>query len=130
MRRLVISVFLAICFILGWLLLRGPEPGQDAADIALMDYGGAVFRQHCGPCHSAETTHVAPGLSGLFGRTVGSTSFPSSPALIAADFIWNPDRLDAFLTNPRGYIPGNQMVFYGLDGAAAREALIVYIENL
>ena len=77
------------------------------------------------------TSHgTAPGLRGLLGRQAGTTPFANSPALKAAGFVWDANRLDDFLQDPRGVIPGNQMAFFGLDDPEKRAAIIAYITSL
>jgi cytochrome c len=43
---------------------------------------------------------------------------------------WTRERLDAFLANPRGVVPGTTMQFPGMADAAERARLIDYLETL
>lgn len=126
---IIIPAFLAIALGFVWFFLQDADP-LHASDPALVSSGENVFNQYCSTCHAADTTPIAPGLAGLLGRRAGSTSFPNSSALSSAGFEWTAERLNAFLTDPRGYIPGNQMAFFGLEDAADRDALIAYIAAL
>ncbi|WP_169332243.1 c-type cytochrome [Henriciella marina] len=85
----------------------------------------------CQSCHTvAEGARdlVGPNLHGVFGRTVGSVDgFQYSRALQEADFVWSPERLEEWLANPRGYLPGNRMSFSGVRKPEARHAVIAYL---
>ncbi len=92
--------------------------------------GRRIFRQ-CSSCHlvEAEAGHlVGPNLHGIFGRQVGAKEgFTYSKALQEADFIWTPEKLDDWLTNPRSFLPGNRMSFVGVRRPSDREAVIAYL---
>ncbi len=48
---------------------------------------------------------------GVIGRTAGSREeFNYSDTLKTAEFAWTPDRVDDWLANPNGYLPGNTML--------------------
>jgi cytochrome c len=91
--------------------------------------GEAVFVANCAQCHvvGSDKWSSAPSLRNLLGRKAGSTSFPYSPAFRQADFVWNRETLDTYLADPRGMVPGNQMVFFGMPNAAERSDLIDYL---
>lgn len=90
--------------------------------------------QRCYACHS-----VAPGESGLEGpnlhgvvgrRAAVAAGFAYSPALRARGrdgLVWDPATLDAFLADPQGFAPGNNMGFFGLRDPQARAALIRFL---
>lgn len=103
-----------------------PAP-YSQADYSL---GRRTFK-NCQSCHTiAEGARnlVGPNLHGLFGRKVGTLSdFQYSDALQSADFAWTPERLEEWLTNPRGYLPGNRMSFAGVHRPDARHAVIAYL---
>jgi len=85
----------------------------------------------CASCHTlgADEPHmVGPNLHGMFASRVGAAEgFPYSDALQAADFVWTPVELDAWLANPRGYLPGNRMTFAGLRNETDRRDLIAWL---
>lgn len=103
-----------------------PAP-YDTADLA---NGRRQFRR-CSSCHTVQEggpNRVGPNLHGLFSRHVGTVDgFNYSRALVEADFEWSPDHLDAWLSDPRGYIPGNRMTFVGLRDEADRRDVIAYL---
>ncbi len=75
--------------------------------------GKRSFQGRCSACHTlaADSGDIAgPNLWEVFSRTAGGKeSFDYSETLARADFVWSPDRLDAWLADPEGYLPGNIM---------------------
>jgi cytochrome c len=91
--------------------------------------GEILFRQRCIACHTAEQpSPLAPSLTGVIGRTAGTTAFAYSPALKKSALKWTPANLDRFLTNPSKVVPGTMMVI-SVPVAADRQALITYLAN-
>ncbi len=84
--------------------------------LAEADYlrGRLAFQQRCSACHTlAEgALHLAgPNLWSVIGQTAGSREeFSYSEAMRNAGFAWTPDRVDDWLANPDGYLPGNTML--------------------
>ena len=105
-----------------------PAP-YNTADIA---HGKALFAQ-CRSCHTAVeggADMVGPNLYGVFGRVAGTKpDFNYSPALKAAGFTWEAQHLDAWLKDPRGYLPGAKMTFAGLQDEKDRIDVIAYLKT-
>jgi cytochrome c len=99
-------------------------------DTANWDAGRRQFRR-CGSCHTVTAdggNRVGPNLHGVFGRQVATANnFDYSTAMENADFVWTPDQLDAWLANPREFLPGNRMSFVGLRNEADRINVIAYL---
>jgi len=97
------------------------------------EYGARLVMQ-CRACHSFEPGGPAvsgPNLHGIFGRPAGDADgYPYSPALAEADFIWTPEALDAWLAQPMRFLPGNRMVFPGLNEQGDRHAVIAELLRL
>jgi len=92
-------------------------------------------RRQFGLCRSCHTVveggpnMTGPNLHGVFGRPAGAVEgYRYSDALQNADFVWDAERLDAWLANPRTYLPGNRMTFVGLDDPKKRIDLIAYLK--
>ncbi|MDO8901111.1 MAG: cytochrome c family protein [Phenylobacterium sp.] len=92
-------------------------------------------RRQFGLCRSCHTIAeggpnlTGPNLHGMFGRQAASvTGYRYSDALQAADFVWDAERLNEWLANPRTYLPGNRMTFAGLSDPEKRVDLIAYLK--
>jgi cytochrome c len=87
----------------------------------------------CAACHSLapDRNMTGPTLAGLWGRKAGSLpSFQRySPALKSVDFLWDEDTLDPWLKDPARTLPGNRMMFRGIDDAQVRADLIAYLKQ-
>lgn len=86
----------------------------------------------CRSCHVIEKggdNRVGPALHGVFGRTAGTAAgFNYSPALKSAGFVWDAGKLDQWLADPKGFLPGNRMTFVGLKQEKDRRDVIAYIK--
>src|SRR5262249_5707160 len=87
----------------------------------------------CAACHSLQPDQnmTGPSLSGLWNRKAGGLqSFRRySPALKAADVVWNDQTLDAWIADPQHLIPGNQMTFQGMKNAQQRADLLAFLKQ-
>ncbi|MEO1531600.1 MAG: cytochrome c family protein [Pseudomonadota bacterium] len=93
--------------------------------------GQKVFRQ-CRACHVVEDgkNRVGPHLYGVVGRAVGAVEgYKYSDAMIGYGGDWSPDRLDAYLENPRGVVKGTKMAYGGLKKEEDRAAVIKYLNE-
>jgi cytochrome c len=102
-------------------------PAAFAADA---QEGAKLFRA-CAACHSlAPGRHMTgPSLAGIWERKAGTAEgFPRySEALKSSGVTWNAEALDAWLADPRAFIPNNRMTFSGIRDAKARADLIAYL---
>jgi cytochrome c len=90
----------------------------------------SLFRNQCATCHTlnaADPQRQGPTLAGIIGRRPGSVpGFKYSAGFAKADFTWDHDHLDAYLTNPQAVIPGAIMP-YRQANADTRSAIIAYL---
>jgi cytochrome c len=111
------------------------EPAVDFATLlASADpaAGETVFRK-CSACHKLDGTDgVGPHLNGVVGRNHAAVEgFAYSEANIALSAEpWTPEAINAFIENPKGYMPGTKMAFAGLPKAEDRANLIAYLATV
>ncbi|MHA1559354.1 MAG: c-type cytochrome, partial [Alphaproteobacteria bacterium] len=102
---------------------------------------GQSYIQRCTGCHSFRPEgpdvggpFVGPAIFGVFGGFVGGVEgFEYSPAfesLRGAELEWNDARLNAFLTDPQGVVPGTAMTIRGITDAEDRANAIAFIRTL
>ena len=119
-----------------------PESGVAAApapDFAALvaaadpDAGAAAFRR-CAACHSAEAGaghKIGPNLWGVAGAAKATREgFRYSAALAALGGVWDNPALDAFLADPRAYVPATKMAFAGIREAGERAAVVAWLRTL
>ncbi|MGA0601012.1 c-type cytochrome [Caulobacter sp. KR2-114] len=104
-----------------------------AYQTADLDSGQAKFAL-CKSCHTAVKDGgdmTGPNLHGVFGRKAGSKEgFAYSDALKASGITWDADKLNQWLTNPKGLVPGTKMTFVGLQDPKDRTDLIAYLKTI
>lgn len=101
---------------------------QGAGDAAR----GATVFQACAACHSmAPGQHLTgPSLATVWGKKAGTVEgfHRYSDAMARVDFVWTEGRLEAWLANPEGLVPGTSMTFPGLRDDKARQDVIAYLK--
>jgi cytochrome c len=116
--------------LLGLLIVAAIRPVQAAGDPKA---GQEVFRV-CAACHTLEpgAHRTGPSLAGVFGRKAGTAAgfHRYSEAIRSVDLVWREDTLDAFLTDPQGFLPGNRMTFPGIEERPVRADLIAFLQTL
>lgn len=94
---------------------------------------GAKIYTRCRACHTLEQGDrhkVGPNLWAVYGSTAGTKEgFAYSKAMKASGVIWDEVTMDAYLTKPAEYMPGNKMTFIGLKKQEDRDAVQAYMKD-
>ncbi len=117
----------------GAMTFAGAASAQIPLPAAKPPDGAALFKQQCATCHTtnlSDATRQGPTLAQIVGRKAGKVEgFHYSPGLAQADFAWDENRLDAWLTNPQAVVAGAIMP-YRQAKAETRAAIIAYLKGL
>lgn len=120
-RRIVAALFATA--------LLGAGAAGAAGDAAR---GANAFRA-CIACHSLEpgVHRTGPSLAGVWERKAGSLEDFArySGALKGSDMVWNEQTLDRWLRDPQATVPGNYMIFRGIDAERVRADLIAFLRT-
>lgn len=94
--------------------------------------GERLFNR-CKACHTVEAggaDRQGPNLHGVFGRKAGTKEgYNYSKAMANSDVVWNDETIDAYITDPKGFIPNNKMIFVGIKNENQRADLIAYLKQ-
>src|SRR5260370_41950647 len=93
---------------------------------------GAKIYGACAGCHSLEPNlHLTgPSLDGLWGKKAASVEnfVRYSSPLKEQGFLWDEVSLNAWLTDPKAFVPGTSMPFRGIGAAKGRADLIAFLK--
>src|SRR5216684_2121288 len=93
---------------------------------------GAKIYGSCAACHSLEPNlHLTgPSLDGLWGKKAASVDnfVRYSSALKEQGFVWDEVSLNAWLTDPKAFVPGTYMTFRGIEDKKVRGDLIAFLK--
>ena len=88
----------------------------------------------CRFCHAVredDRDRMAPSLYKILGRPAGvSGNFKYSNALINMrenGLVWTPETIDAFISDPENFVPGNRMRVEGIKDPKTRKLIINYL---
>ena len=111
------------------------ESPELAARLKVADlHKGKVLFLQCRACHSivpeAESGKIGPTLYGVIGRKAGSVpDFAYSAAVASSGITWTADKIDGWLQRPSEFLPGNKMVFVGIQDPQDRANIIAFIQD-
>lgn len=144
--RLVLAVMLLLAAgMIFWLLLKArPDVVQASAPPAdehpLAYYlaradpvRGETYFMHCAACHTIEqgaAPSIGPNLHGVMGAPIGGRpGFAYSDALRGHGGRWDWEAANAFLRDPRAFVPRNRMTFAGVRDPQDRADVMVYLNR-
>ncbi len=108
------------------------EPIEKLFASATVEKGEAAAKK-CAACHTygkGEPNRVGPNLYGVVGRERGShAGFNYSAGMKAKPGKWTVEDLNAFLLNPKAFIPGTSMGFAGVPRGSERADLITFLNS-
>lgn len=123
----------ALTFAMPLLALAAGASGSFAANPRGAPTPPPGFAQ-CKACHTVERggrSGAGPNLFGVMDTPAGAKAgYAYSPAMKGANIRWNRANLDAFLGDPRGFMPGTRMMAPGTKDANKRKAIIDYLATL
>lgn len=127
---------------LGYVIEGAVEEGAGPAEASIADAlnampaaelvaaGEKAFAK-CQSCHTINAggaNGIGPNLHGTMGKAVaGHAGFAYSAELKAVGGTWDWDKMDAWLKNPKGMVPGTKMSFAGLGKVEDRAAIAAYL---
>ena len=92
--------------------------------------GKQLFEKRCSGCHALDADHEGPRLRGVIGRPAGKVkTFIYSRALDKAQFTWDENRVNQWLTDTESVVPDNDMSFR-VPSQEERTAIIGYLKSL
>jgi len=109
------------------------EPIEKLLQTASAEKGQAAAKV-CQTCHTfakGDKNGVGPNLYGIVGDHKGEgRGFNFSAAMKAKGGTWTYDDLNAFITNPKAFVPGTAMGFAGIQKDSQRADVIAYLRTL
>jgi cytochrome c len=127
MRALIIGV--ALLLGTGGETLAAPASAPAQAQV---DAGRRLFAR-CTNCHevgAGARNGFGPQLNGIVGRKAGSApAYAYSPALKQAGFVWNEQKLVAFIRDSEKVVPGNKMRFLSFMSEKQASEIVAYLRT-
>ena len=106
---------------------------QPASAAGNVERGGDVFDAQCAECHSvkANKNKKGPTLFAVIGRKAGTVpDVVYSDAMKASGIVWSPDKVEAYVANPKGVVPGGKMKYDGKLSAQENADLLAFLATL
>lgn len=111
------------------------ENAELAAAIARADLArGKILFLQCRACHSllpdSEPGKIGPTLHAVIGRAAGTAAdFAYSDVVAKSGITWTVEQIDHWLQRPSEFLPGNKMVFVGMQNPQDRADVIAFIQQ-
>ena len=88
----------------------------------------------CRGCHlmqKGQGVDVGPALWDIVGRPIAAADdYPYSPAMIQLGGDWTYEALNAFIANPKAFVPGTKMAYAGVADVNTRAGIIAFLRQL
>ncbi|MFN4056900.1 MAG: c-type cytochrome [Roseinatronobacter sp.] len=130
----MIRPFLLSLTLAGALVAPALLRAQTASPLGDAQAGAQVYQRECASCHQVgegAVHRIGPHLNRVFDRSAGShANFRYSDALLRQGrdgLVWNLQKLDAYIQNPRALVTGTRMSYRGLADDTRRANLIAYL---
>ena len=95
---------------------------------------GKTLFARCAICHKVTKdggNGLGPNLFGVGGRKAGTAAgFAYSTAMKNSAITWTEDKLEAYIGDPKGTVPGNKMAFAGISNHAQADDVAAYLLTL
>jgi cytochrome c len=116
------------------MLLSASYGGESVHEGADAVSGQQVFNNACRTCHTTKEgdNRLGPHLYRIIGRKAGSLpDYGYSTAMKDTGFVWDKQKLERFIANPDGLVPGNSMKPYGgLASADDRARIVFFLQSV
>jgi cytochrome c len=111
-----------------------PDAHSQPATLAGDAERGRLIFGACRTCHYVEPAvghNNGPNLHRIFGKVAGKQEGFAyySEDFKAAQFVWTPQLMDAWLENPMAMFPGTTMMSLGVPDAQQRADLIEFLKQ-
>ena len=130
----MIGPFLLSLTLAGALVAPALLHAQTAIPLGDAQAGAQVYQRECASCHQVgdgAKHRIGPHLNRVFDRAAGShDDFRYSDALMRQGrdgLVWDIEKLDAYIQNPRALVSGTRMSYRGLADDTRRANLIAYL---
>ena len=118
------------------LLFAGSAIAEQEPDAIGDPVRGKKIYNKCSGCHQVgpdATNRIGPHLNGIFGRKAAALDgffYSKGIKRAAADgLVWDIDKLDAYLDNPKALVSGTRMSFRGLKKSEDRADVLAYLRG-
>lgn len=95
--------------------------------------GKTAFTRFCAGCHKIgphARAAFGPQLSGVIGRTAGSTEdYKYTDAMHSSGIVWTRENIARLVKDPDGTVPGTRMKLWWMGNDQRMEDLLEYLQS-